>query len=89
MRMTWLKRAAGAIGLGAVIAGRIRFAWPSPIPVDIAIATRGPMEVTVDDEAKTRVRHVYTISAPIFGKVLRISRPDGTHETSRHIGDQV
>jgi HlyD family secretion protein len=47
------------------------------------------MEVTVDDEAKTRVRHVYTVSAPIFGKVLRISRPDGTHDASRHIGDQV
>jgi HlyD family secretion protein len=40
------------------------------------------MEVTVDDEAKTEVRHVYTMSAPIAGKVLRISPP-------HHVGDQV
>jgi HlyD family secretion protein len=40
------------------------------------------MEVTIDDEAKTRVRHVYVVSAPIAGKVLRISPP-------RHVGDQV
>jgi HlyD family secretion protein len=40
------------------------------------------MEVMVEDEAKTRVRHVYTLSAPITGKVLRISPP-------RHVGDQV
>ncbi|WP_338283845.1 efflux RND transporter periplasmic adaptor subunit [Sinorhizobium sp. KGO-5] len=40
------------------------------------------MEVTIDDEAKTRVRHVFTVSAPIAGRVLRISPP-------RHVGDQV
>jgi HlyD family secretion protein len=38
------------------------------------------MEVTVEDEGKTRVRHVYTVSAPITGRVLR---------TPRHVGDPV
>ena len=39
------------------------------------------MEVTVDDdEAKTRVKDVYTVSAPIAGKVLR---------NPREVGDQV
>ena len=52
----------------SVIAGVIWFAWPQPIPVDLAVVTKGPMEVTVDDEGKTRVRHVYTVSAPIAGK---------------------
>jgi HlyD family secretion protein len=48
------------------------------------------MEVTVDDEGKTEVRHVYTVSAPIAGKVLRISHPPGEDEAiSRHVGDQV
>lgn len=89
MRAIWLKRAAGAIVAGAAIAGVVWFAWPQPIPVDIAAVRRGPMEVTVEDEAKTRVRHIYTVAAPIFGKVLRISHPDWAKETSRHIGDQV
>ncbi|RWK66110.1 HlyD family efflux transporter periplasmic adaptor subunit [Mesorhizobium sp.] len=70
------------MALGVLAAAAIWFAWPRPIAVDLATVTEGPMEVTIDDEAKTRVRHVYTVSAPIAGKVLRISPP-------RHVGDQV
>jgi HlyD family secretion protein len=47
------------------------------------------MEVTVDDDGKTNVRHVYTVSAPITGKVLRISQRPGEAGPSRHVGDQV
>jgi HlyD family secretion protein len=47
------------------------------------------MEVTIDDDGKTEVRHVYTVSAPIAGKVLRISHPAGGEGVSRHVGDQV
>jgi len=47
------------------------------------------MEVAIDDEAKTRVRHVYTVSAPVAGKVLRISHPLGDQGISVHVGDQV
>jgi len=72
MRTIWLKRATSAIVLGAAIAGLVWFAWPLPIPVDVAMVTTGPLEVTVDDEAKTRVRHIYTVSAPVAGKLLRI-----------------
>jgi HlyD family secretion protein len=47
------------------------------------------MEVTVDDDGKTNVRHIYTVSAPIAGKVLRISQRPGEPGPSRHVGDQV
>jgi HlyD family secretion protein len=80
MRRFWLKRAAEAIVLALIAAGLAWFAWPQPIAVDLAAVTKGPMEVTVDDEAKTRVRHVYTVSAPLAGKVLR---------TPRQVGDEV
>lgn len=89
MRAKWLKRAGWALALAAGLAGLIWFAWPRPIAVDLAIATKGPMEVTVDDEARTRVRHIYTVSAPIAGRVLRLSHPAGTHGISIHVGDQV
>jgi len=82
MRSIWLKRTAQLLVLAVVVAAIVWFAWPRPVPVDLATAATGPMAVTVDDEAKTRVRHVYTVSAPIAGRVLRISPP-------RHIGDQV
>jgi HlyD family secretion protein len=60
-----------------LVAGLVWFAWPAPIPVDLATAVKGPMEVTVDDEGKTRVREIYTISAPLSGKLLRISAESG------------
>ncbi|RUV82219.1 secretion protein HlyD, partial [Mesorhizobium sp. M1A.F.Ca.IN.022.07.1.1] len=71
----WMKRIGGIAALGLIALAAVWFAWPQPIAVDLATVTKGSMEVTVDDEAKTQVRHVYTMSAPIAGKVLRISPP--------------
>lgn len=89
MRLTWSKRATSAVLSAAAVAALIWFARPQPVPVDIATAGVGPMEVTVDDDGKTRVRHVYTVSAPVAGKLLRISRPSGDQSASRHVGDPV
>ena len=89
MQTIWMKRAGGALVGGLFIAGVLWFAWPRPIAVDIAAVTKGPMEVTIDDEGKTQVRHIYIVSAPIAGKVLRISRPAGNRGVSLHVGDQV
>jgi HlyD family secretion protein len=47
------------------------------------------MEVTVDDDGKTNLRHIYAVSAPIAGKVLRISQRPGDAGPSRHVGDEV
>ena len=89
MPKNWQKRAAWAVILALIVIGLIWFAWPQPIAVDLATVTRGSMEVTIDDEAKTRVRHVYTVSAPVAGKVLRISHPLGERGVSTHVGDRV
>ena len=90
MPTNWIRRAAWAFFVLAIVAALVWFAWPAPIPVELAIVNKGPMEVTVDDEGKTNVRHVYTVSAPIAGKVLRISHPFGEQgAVSVHVGDQV
>jgi len=89
MPANWKKRAVWGLVLALLAAGLTGFAWPRPIAADLATVTKGPMEVTIDDEAKTRVRHVYTVSAPIAGKVLRISHPLGEQGISIHVGDQV
>jgi HlyD family secretion protein len=80
MRARWLKRVSGAVLAGLAVIGLVWFAWPRPIAVDLAVVTQGPMEVTIDDEARTRVRNVYTVSAPLAGKALR---------TPRRVGDEV
>ncbi len=89
MPTNWKSRAAWALVLGLVVLGLAWFAWPRAIAADLAAVTKGPMEVAIDDEAKTRVRHVYTVSAPVAGKVLRISHPLGDQGISVHVGDQV
>lgn len=89
MRTNWIKRAGWGVILGLVLTGLAWFAWPGAIAVDLTTVTKGPMEVTVDDEARTRVRHIYTVSAPIAGKVLRISHPTGNLGISLHVGDPV
>lgn len=80
MRRIWIRRTAGLLVAAAAVAGAAWFAWPQPIPVDLAPVARAPMEVTIEDEGRTRVRHVYTVSAPTAGKVLR---------TPRHVGEEV
>jgi HlyD family secretion protein len=89
MRGLSVKRAGWATVAAAAVAGLAWFAWPAPVPVDLGAVARGPMEVTVDDDGKTNVRHIYTVSAPVAGKVLRISHPLGETGVSVHVGDQV
>jgi HlyD family secretion protein len=51
---------------------------PNPVPVDLATVSRGDLQVTLDHEGKTHVRHQYTVSAPVAGRVLRIDLEPGT-----------
>ena len=55
--------------------------WPKPIPVDVAAVSRGPLTVTVDEEGKTRIRHVYAVSAPITGQLQRLALQAGDKVT--------
>ena len=45
---------------------------PRPIDVETATVATGPLDVTVLEEGKTRIRHRYTISPPISGYLNRI-----------------
>jgi HlyD family secretion protein len=58
--------------------------WPKPVPVDVAVVTRGEVLVTVDEEGKTRIKDVYTVSAPISGKVLRRHLEPGSQVKKDH-----
>lgn len=64
-------------GTAAAVIALVWFAWPRPVPVDLAPVARGDMEVTVDEDARTRIRHVYAVSAPLTGTVLRSGREVG------------
>lgn len=62
------------VGLAALLALAFR---PGATPVDIAEVSRGPLTVSVRDEARTRVRDVYVVSAPVAGRLLRVGNRAG------------
>ena len=67
--------------LAAIALGVAAIAWlllrPTPILVDVAKATRGPMRVTVDEDGETRAHDRFVIAAPIPGRMLRVDLEEG------------
>ena len=64
---------AAAGGLG----GLLWLLRPAPVRVELGVVDRGPLEVTVDEEGRTRVRNRYVIAAPVSGGLDRISLDAG------------
>lgn len=60
-----------------LLIGFIYAFWPRPTPVDIGTVMRAPMTVTINEEARTRVRDAYVVSAPIAGRLLRVEVDPG------------
>lgn len=60
--------AIGTVILLALVAGF----WPKAVEVEIATVAQGPLVVSVFEEGKTRIRHRYTISAPVAGQLNRV-----------------
>ncbi|MBI4517453.1 MAG: HlyD family efflux transporter periplasmic adaptor subunit [Deltaproteobacteria bacterium] len=69
-----LVMAAGAVLALALVVVLVR---PAPVGVEVARARRGPLRVTVDEEGKTRVRDRFVLTAPVAGRVERISLRQG------------
>lgn len=73
LRRKLLYAALGAIALGAVAWGFV----PDPIAVEATTVGRGPLQVTVDEDAETRAHDRYVVSAPVAGRVSRIELHEG------------
>lgn len=50
---------------------------PSPIKVETARATTGPLRVTVDEEGEARAHDRFVIATPIAGRLTRLELHDG------------
>src|SRR5690554_7798040 len=61
---------------------------PEPEWVDLATAERGPMEVTIREEGKTRVKDRYQISAPVTGYLHRVQMDVGDRSEERRVGKE-
>ncbi|MEZ6115258.1 MAG: HlyD family efflux transporter periplasmic adaptor subunit [Pirellulaceae bacterium] len=78
-----IRRLVWSIG-GLLIVGLIVYGFlPKPIDVDLAEVSRGALQVTVDEDGKTRIKEKYIVSAPLGGRLLRINLDPGDHVTSQ------
>jgi HlyD family secretion protein len=50
---------------------------PGAVPADFAAVERGTLQVTVNEEGRTRVRDRFVVSAPLPGRMLRIELEPG------------
>lgn len=71
MRLFWI--IAGIVVVGAIGFGMV----PDPVEVDLVQVDRGDVREEVVDEGRTRMHDVYVISAPVTGRVLRVTVEPG------------
>jgi len=72
-RRTWIAFAAAAAAVAAL-------AWamaPRPVAVELAAASLGRFEATIDEDARTRLADRYVVSTPLAGKLARIALREG------------
>ena len=66
------------VGTGAVLAGLLAWAFaPRPIAAEVATAAVGPYEQSIVEDARTRLRDRYVVTAPLTGRLARISLREG------------
>ena len=75
-----MKRKPWFIAGAAVLALALALAWafaPRPVEVELAPVTQGRFETTIDEDGKTRLADRYVVSAPLAGRLARITLKEG------------
>lgn len=66
-----------ALGILVIVAWVIVATSDPGLEVEAAQVARGPLEVTVTEEGRTRVRERYVVAAPVTGRLERIALEEG------------
>ena len=75
-----MKRRTVFIGGVAAVTLAALLAWafaPRPVEVEVAEATVGPFETTIDEDARTRLADRFIVSAPLAGRLRRVTLREG------------
>src|SRR5688572_20034937 len=68
----WIGRTILIVIVIAIVVGVVYSMRPKPTTVDLVTVARGPLEVTVDGEGRTRVKDRYVIMSTVHGDLARI-----------------
>lgn len=81
MAASKMKNYARAFIASTLVVAALFWAFaPAPVAVDLVVVKRAPMEITLNGDGRTRVHDIYTVSAPVSGRIRRIEV---------HVGDVV
>lgn len=80
--MTWIKRTLLVLFAIALVGALVMAFRPQPALVEVAEVMRGHFEQVIEDDGKTRVRERYVVSAPLAGKLQRITLKVGDAVTA-------
>ncbi len=72
-----LKKVLWLLVIAVVVAATVRALIPKPAAVAMVPVTRGPLRVTLTEEARTRVKARYTVFSPVNGALERITLDPG------------
>jgi HlyD family secretion protein len=61
----------------AMVGGIVYAFLPKAVPVETAFISRGPLQVTVRDDGRTRIKDRYVVSAPLAGQLQRVEFKPG------------
>jgi HlyD family secretion protein len=72
--LRWTLSACATLVVAGALYALLR---PTPIEVDVLPVQRGPLIVTVDEQAETRSHDRFVVAAPVAGRVLRVNLHEG------------
>jgi HlyD family secretion protein len=73
-----LRRKIFIISIALIVMGLIIYGFlPKTQLVDLVSVTRGPLQITIEEEGRTRLKERFTISAPTAGYMRRINAKVG------------
>jgi HlyD family secretion protein len=75
----WGRLIGIVVGL-LIVAGVAWALWPRPLSVETALIERRDLTVTVEEEGTSRIREIFRVSAPVAGRLTRVTM---------HVGDAV
>jgi HlyD family secretion protein len=73
-RKTWIMAAAGIAALALALAWAFA---PRPVEVELASVAQGLFETAIDEDGKTRLAERFVVSAPLTGRLARITLREG------------
>lgn len=82
----WWIRGSIALVILAFLAFLMR---PDPVSVEVVTATSQPLEVTIDEDGRTRAVDRYVITAPVAGRLERIGIREGDCVTANDVIAQI